>query len=200
MTEFLENSKYVDYFDESIQTLAKKLFSDLHNDVEKAKAAFEFVRDNIPHSFDIKAEVVTVKASDVLKYKTGICFAKSNLLAALLRSQGIKTGFCLQHLTLADDDSMGYCLHCFNAVFLNEKWIYLDARGNKSGVNAQFSLDEPILAFQIRKEYDEYFINGIFSKPDRNVMQILECCNSVDDVMKQLPDKTDEVCDLPNNL
>lgn len=29
----------------------------------------------------------------------------------ILRNQGIPTGMCYQHLTLAEDDSKGYCLH-----------------------------------------------------------------------------------------
>ncbi len=48
------------------------------------------VRDNIHHSRDYKDEITTYKASDVLKYKTGWCYAKSHLWAALLRA---KTGW-----------------------------------------------------------------------------------------------------------
>jgi len=58
---------------------------------------------------------------------------------------------------LGDDDTQGYVVHCFNAVYIGGRWIKIDARGNKPGVNAQFSLDEPILAFPCRPEYDEYF-------------------------------------------
>lgn len=36
-----------------------------------------------------------------------------------------------------------------------DKWIRLDARGNKETVNAQFSLDEEILAFLVRPELNE---------------------------------------------
>jgi len=112
--------------------------------------AYEFVRDKIPHSFDVGANVVTAKASDVLKNETGICHAKANLLTALLRSQKIPAGFCFQHITLMDDDSKGYCVHCFNAVRLDGRWIKIDARGNKAGVDARFSLNKPILAFPCR--------------------------------------------------
>ena len=109
------------------------------SDVEKARVAFEFVRDEISHSFDCGATVITARASDALKHRTGICHAKANLLAALLRSQGIPAGFCFQRITLADDDSMGYCVHAFNAVYINGKWIKLDARGNKPSIHTHFS-------------------------------------------------------------
>lgn len=184
---FLEEDEFIDYSESIIQKKAKKLFKDTSNDIEKVKIAFEFVRDEIPHSLDIDTEIITIKASDVLRYKTGICHTKSNLLAALLRSQNIPTGFCFQHLTLLNDDSEGYCLYCFNAVYLNNKWIKLDARGNKKGVNAQFSLDKPILAFYPREEYDEYFFEGIYSSPDNLRMKELQSKDNLSE-FKDLPD------------
>ncbi|MDF2565141.1 MAG: transglutaminase domain protein [Massilibacillus sp.] len=116
MKKFLEENNYIDFHSMIIQE--NDIFDMRMSDEEKARAAFEFVRDKIPHSFDCKATVITAKASEVLKYKTGICHAKSNLLAALLRSQGIPTGFRYQHLTLLNDDSAGYCLHCYNAIYI----------------------------------------------------------------------------------
>ena len=93
-------------------------------------------------SWDIQSSRVTCKASDVLYYKEGICYAKANLLAALLRSQGIPTGFCYQRLMLFDTPDKGYCIHALNAVYLASinRWIRLDARGNKPGVKAEFSI------------------------------------------------------------
>ena len=185
---FLENTHYVDFQTQIIQDKAKELFTDDMTDIEKAEKAFLFVRDEIPHSFDIQATAVTAKASDVLKEKTGICHAKSNLLAALLRSQRIPAGFKFEHLTLADDDSLGYCTHCYNAVYLQDKWVELDARGNKPGVDAQFSLSEAKLAFMPRKEYDEYFIEGIFAEPDIEVMTRLDRSKTLEDVVGGLQD------------
>jgi transglutaminase-like putative cysteine protease len=97
---FLSEDKYVDFSAPIIQAKASELFDGIMDDTQKARAAYEFVRDKIPHSFDIGATTITAKASDVLKHETGICHAKANLLAALLRSQGIPAGFCFQHITL----------------------------------------------------------------------------------------------------
>ncbi|MCG2991451.1 transglutaminase-like domain-containing protein, partial [Escherichia coli] len=69
-----------------IQEKINVLFNDELSELEKVKTAFEFVRDRISHSWDIQSTRVTCKASEVLKYKEGICYAKSNLLAALLRA------------------------------------------------------------------------------------------------------------------
>lgn len=196
MKRFLEENTYIDYHTQIIQKKAAELFSPGMDEIEKTKVAYEFVRDYIPHSFDCDAKVITAKASDVLKYKTGICHAKANLLAALLRSQGIPTGFCFQHITLMDDDSMGYCVHAFNAVFLKDKWIKLDARGNKPGINAEFSMEEPVLAFSNREEYDEYFWDGIYASPHMPTMQMLEKADCLQDILENIPDCVEEEPDV----
>jgi transglutaminase-like putative cysteine protease len=189
LTAFLAEDKYVNFFSPNIQAKASELFNGVTDDIQKTHIAYEFVRDKIPHSFDINAKIITAKASDVLRHETGICHAKANLLAALLRSQNIPAGFCFQHCTLADDDSEGYCVHCFNAVWLEGRWIKLDSRGNRVGVNAQFSLDEPILAFPPRLEYDEYFWHGIYTTPHSETMAMLDQADSLDYVFKNIPDK-----------
>lgn len=196
MEKFLQEDQYIDYSSETIKNKVKELFSSDMTEIKKTKVAYEFVRDEIPHSFDCNAKIIVARASDVLLNKTGICHAKANLLAALLRSQGIPTGFCFQHITLAQDDSLDYCVHAYNAVFINNKWIKLDARGNKQGVYAQFSTDEPILAFQNRKEYDEYFFDGIFANPHKATMLMLEKAESLQDIMDNIPDCVSEIPDI----
>lgn len=196
LTNFLLESEYIDFSLPIIVSRAEQLFKNDDSDIEKAKTAFEYVRDEIPHSFDIKAKIITAKASDVLKYKTGICHAKANLLAALLRSQGIPTGMCFQHITLASDNSIGYCVHCFNAIFVDNHWVKVDARGNKKGINAQFSLDKPLLAFPNRKEYDEYFWNGIYSNPNADTMKMLDAASTIKDILENIPDYINETPDI----
>ncbi len=73
MDAFLEACEYVDFHADSIRRKAEDLFPSCMGDVDKARVAFEFVRDEIHHSFDIRAERVTARASDVLRYGTGIC-------------------------------------------------------------------------------------------------------------------------------
>ena len=169
------------------------LFAGMDSEVEKAKAAYYFVRDEIPHSFNCDATVITSKASDVLKYKTGICHAKANLLAALLRPQGIPVGFCFQHITLSNDDSLGYCVHCYNALFVDKHWVKVDASGNKNNPNAEFSLEEPMLAYSNRKQYDEYFWAGVYSIPHAATMKMLENSKNLEDILMNIPDNIDDI-------
>ncbi|MGG4144229.1 transglutaminase family protein [Paenibacillus algorifonticola] len=181
LDDYLEETTEVDYGHFSIKALASELYSQSLNEMDYVKTAFEFVRDHISHSVDIQSSRVTCRASEVLLFKEGICYAKSNLLCALLRCQGIPAGFCYQRLTLGDTPDTGYVIHALNAVYIRSigKWIRLDARGNKSGVDAQFSLEEEKLAFPIREEYDEIDYPVIYTKPNiktiHSLLQNTDC-------------------------
>ena len=134
------------------------------------------MRDEIPHSWDIKSQIVSRKASEVLINKTGICWTKSCLLAALLRANNIPAGISYQYLTRADDASDGYIIHALNTVYIDslEKWIRLDARGNKAGVNAQFSLEKEFLAFPARPDFGEKDYRDNHSDLDSRLKEILK--------------------------
>lgn len=191
INDYLQESIEVDYSASIIQRKTGELFKANQTDVEKIRNAFEFVRDEVSHSWDIQDELVTCHASEVLNYQKGICYAKSNLLAALLRSQGIPTGFCYQRLMLFDTPEKGYSLHALNAVFIKSlnKWIRLDARGNKEGVNAQFSPDKESLAFSVNPELDEIDYPIIFVEPNRKTIEVLrKHNNALEMYLNFLPD------------
>lgn len=157
-----------------IQTCVDSLGTSQQSKEEKVRATFHFVRDQIHHSWDIQSRRITCKASDVLRHREGICYAKAHLLAALLRAQGIPTGFCYQRITLGDSPDTGYCLHGLNAVRLSSRWIRLDARGNKPGVHAEFSTDREQLAFPVRPHYGETDHPTIFPHPHPATVQVLQ--------------------------
>ena len=134
---------------------------------------------------------MTVSASDVLREGVGICWAKANLLAALLRANGIPSGFSYQRLTLGDTPDTGYGIHAMNTVYIAsiDKWIRLDARGNKEGVDAQFSPDEEKLAFHITSEGEEDYHDN-HSYPDKRLMKVLEeNTDALDMCLHHLPDQ-----------
>ncbi|MDQ2086979.1 transglutaminase-like domain-containing protein, partial [Herbivorax sp. ANBcel31] len=150
-----------------------------------------FVRDDIKHSADIDGKIVTCKASEVLKYRQGICYAKSHLLAAMLRFLGIPTGLCYQKLLLNDDTAPYIILHGLNAVFIRDigRWIRLDARGNIGCIDAQFSIEHERLAFHVRKEKREEDIWTIFSNPDKSVIDRLNQYDDTLELYNNLPSK-----------
>ena len=63
------------------------------------------VRDEISHSGDFRVNQPTCAASEVLRHKAGWCFAKSHLLAALLRANSIPAGLCYQRLVDVDSET-----------------------------------------------------------------------------------------------
>ena len=111
-----------------------------------------------------------------MQHTEGICYAKSHLLAALLRAEGIPTGFCYQRLMLFDTPEKGYCIHALNAIYIQSlnKWIRLDARGNKRDINAQFSVTEEKLAFRINRTLSEIDYPMIYDKPHPKIIQVLK--------------------------
>lgn len=171
---YLEHSAYLDFHDADIQ---KRIASfDQKTEIERVRAAYEFVRDEISHSMDIRSAEVTRRASEVLRQGHGICYAKSHLLAALLRGMGIPSGIVYQRLAWDDTVEGGHSLHALNTVYLREagKWIRLDARGNKPGVDAQFFVDAEQLAYRPREELGEIDYDVNFHEPHPAVIDALE--------------------------
>ena len=68
-----------------------------------------------------------------------------------------------------------------NTVFIDElnKWIRLDARGNKENVHAEFSLDEERLAFPIRDQLGEVDFRDNNSDLDERLVKILKESKSI---------------------
>src|SRR5882672_10058951 len=146
---YVEDTIVIDWQTPAIVERARALAGALTGDEAKARACYGFVRDEIAHTADAGLDALPCRASEVLAARTGIGFAKSHLLAALLRSLGIPAGFCYQVVRRAPD-STEMLLYGFNGVYLAtvERWISLDARGNKPGLDARFDVDTPQLAVQ----------------------------------------------------
>ena len=186
MNKYLEATEYIDWEDPAIVTQAKILAKSSSSLEETTRKCFEFVRDEIKHSWDYKLNPVTYKASDVLNHGTGYCYAKSHLLAALLRANNIPAGLCYQRLTITDVPP--FCLHGLNAVYLKQfGWYRLDARGNKQGVSAEFCPPVEKLAFPIATQ-GEADLPEIWAEPLPVVIQVLKQYKTVQEVANNLPD------------
>lgn len=187
--EYLKEDEVIDYNNETITGLVDSLSRKADSETEFIRLSYQFVRDNISHSADINEDIITCTASEVLEAGHGICFAKSHLLAALLRCQSIPAGFCYQKLVLDDETAPVLVFHGLNGVYMKEykKWIRLDARGNKEGVNAQFSIDEERLAFPIRPERGEKDSFIIYPDPDIKILQKLKTHKTRTELWDDLP-------------
>ena len=111
-------------------------------------------------------------------------------MAALLRVKGIPAGFCYQKLILDDETAPYLTYHGLNGVYLEDidRWIRLDARGNKTGVQAEFSVGKEKLAFPVRKEWEEIDDFTVYPVPDVNVIQALKENETREELWNNLPD------------
>lgn len=142
---FLAASDQIDFHHPAVAAKAAELRRE--TPAATTAACFEFVRDAITHAVDAKAETIVSRASDVLAAGTGYCYAKSHLLAALLRANGVPAALCYQRLSL-DDVGPPFILHGLNAIHLPETgWQRIDPRGNKPGIDTQFVPGEESFAY-----------------------------------------------------
>jgi len=188
--EFLKATEIIDWTHPLVSSKARELSTGLAGAVDIARRCFEWVRDEIQHSSDFERNPVTCSASDVLAAGTGYCYAKSHLLAALLRANAIPAGFCYQRLSI-DDKGAPFSLHGLNAVHLPEiGWYRVDCRGNKVGVDAQFTPPIERLAFRLVFREERNF-SEILPDPLRIVITALSTFRTWDQLYKNLPDWTE---------
>jgi transglutaminase-like putative cysteine protease len=187
LKRYLKATHVVDWTNPEVSAKAKQLSGGSTNVQEVARRCFEWVRDEIQHSYDFQRNPVTCSASEVLAGRTGYCYAKSHLLAALLRANGIPAGFCYQRLSM-DDSGPPFCLHGLNAVFLPEiGWYRVDARGNKVGVDAQFAPPIEGLAFRLNSSEERDF-QEILPEPLPIVIHALRAYPLWNQLSENLPD------------
>lgn len=187
MEKYLRATEVIDWQDPQVLAKAQELSNGTGGARDIARRCFEWVRDHIQHSSDFRRNPVTCSASEVLAAGTGYCYAKSHLLAALLRANGIPAGFCYQRLSV-DETGAPYSLHGLNAVHLPEfGWYRIDSRGNKPGVDAQFSPPVEKLAFRIVLPEEKMFPD-ILADPLAVVVTALRAHNTWDDMYRHLPD------------
>jgi len=191
---YLEDTITIDWQTPAVMEQARRLLEGCDTPEARIRALFEFVRDEVDHSIDHstgpETDKTTCRASEVLAERTGLCYAKSHLLAGLLRVAGFPTGFC--YARLADDEKPDrLTLHGFNAVYWTptESWIFLDARGNRPGVEAECRFEAPwSLAFSPNAELGETFLPFIYKRPGKRIIDLLERAPDFAAVRRNLPD------------
>lgn len=175
-SEYLGKDAVIDYGHPDVEQQANRLLHAAQDSVAYAKACFEFVRDQIAHSWDAQDRRVTLSASDALREGVGLCYSKAHLLTALLRAGKVPAGLCYQRLT---DDGEQFDLHGLVAVYLEGSWHRQDPRGNKPGVDAQFSMVEECLAWPVRPDLGECDYPEVFRTADPLVVEVLSRADDV---------------------
>jgi len=187
MEGFLRPTAVVDWKHPAVLAQAVQLRGCLDDAGAIARRCFEWVRDTIRHTSDYQLDVVTCTASETLTHGSGFCYAKSHLLAAFLRANGIPAGFCYQRVRV-DDTSPRYSLHGLNAVWLpGIGWYRIDARGNRADVDAQFTPPIEQLAFATTGS-GEASLPEVWPDPLPVVVDALRAHCSAQSLYQHLPD------------
>lgn len=189
---FLEKTDIIDWDHPQVLAQAKQLTH--ATEWQTAKACYEFVRDRIKHTGDQGSGVTTLTASEVLSQKSGWCYAKSHLLAALLRANDIPCGFDYQRLSCSEYRDDLYCLHGLNQLYLQDfGWYRVDARGNKQGIEAKFNPPEACLAFELSD--NEWDLGCNLSAPLPEVVEALTQFKDYDAMIENFPDLPPKLSD-----
>jgi transglutaminase-like putative cysteine protease len=189
MKEFLQSTAIIDSDNPTIIAMAVQIAGDAEDDEEVARRCFFWVRDSVRHSLDYQVPVVTCTASDVLEHRAGFCYAKSHLLAALLRARGIPAALCYQRLAL-DSTGSDFFLHGLVSIYLNlHGWYRVDPRGDKPGVMSDFRPPVEHLPFTPKLD-GERDITERFPDALGCVVTALQHWTTAADVRANLPDYT----------
>ena len=131
---FLMESKYCDVSHPAIQELALRLVDGIDDPVARARAIFEWVRDEvryvIPHDW-------SQTASETMETRMGSCTNKANLLVALARAVGIPGAYEVlrvrgKHylgpvwIPMLQDICDEVSCHVRAALFVDGRWIKCD--------------------------------------------------------------------------
>ncbi|MFF9125611.1 transglutaminase domain-containing protein [Streptomyces sp. NPDC014889] len=184
LSAYLAADEAIDHEHPLVRETAARLAEGVADSYAYARSAYEFVRDGIPHAQDAGDPRVTWRASDVLRLRTGICYAKAHALAALLRAEDIPTALCYQRLT---HDDGGHVVHGLVAVRFDGAWHRQDPRGNKPGVDAQFSLAGERLAFVPDPKSNEVDYPVLYAEPHLAVLAALKAAPDRPRLWKTLP-------------
>ncbi|MFJ4971845.1 hypothetical protein [Streptomyces sp. NPDC088755] len=99
----------------------------------------------------------------------------------------IPAGLCYQRLT--DDDGTNPGVHGLVALRLpgHERWARVDPRGNRPGVDAQFSLGAERLAWAVREEIGEVDYPAIHATSPTEVLHALRNARDRAELWQDLP-------------
>jgi transglutaminase-like putative cysteine protease len=185
--DYLQVTPIVDWDRPEILALARALAGGRDDPVAVARRCFEWVRGEIKHSGDHRLGPLTWWAAQGHRHGTGFCYAKSHLLAALLRANAIPAGFCYQRLSI-DGSGAPFCLHGLNAVHLpGIGWYRIDARGDREGIATAFDPPSERLAFEPRLAGEATF-DAIWPAPLPVVVEALTGRGSYAQLLDHLPD------------
>ena len=176
LAHLLAASEVVDYHHPEVARLAGSLRASTPD--ATARRCFEWVRDEVAHSIDVQRDDVTCTASEALAARTGLCIAKSHLAVALLRANGIASGFCYQRLRLGGP-APAFCIHGLIPVWREgQGWYRCDVRGNNATVHCEYTPGRENLAFGAHNEGEQLY-SDVWAQPWPELVRRMQLLPSI---------------------
>jgi len=142
LEEYLKPTYYIDSDSEIVIEIANKVTKNLDSDIEKAKALYYWVRDDINYETNVSftTRKKHYKASHAITKKRGWCVQKAIALAALGRVINVPTRL---HFADIRNHAAGkkiiklmktdvFIFHGYAELFLDGKWLKVTPAFNKS--------------------------------------------------------------------
>lgn len=123
---------------ETISMVVQSLIEGAETDIIKMERIYYYIRDEIKFGWVYPQEI---SPEEVLKNRRGVCMQKTNLLVAMAREAGLKARFHFMYVnkTALEDFLPGFAYnkwvnpfpHTFPEVYLNGKWVSMEATFDK---------------------------------------------------------------------
>jgi hypothetical protein len=133
--QFLRPNALIDSEDDRVQRLARRAVGNTRDPWDKAVKIEHWVFQNIR---DKNFATAFAPASEVARNLTGDCSEHAVLSAALCRAVGIPSRVAVGLLYMDDDRRRlkGFGFHMWHEVYVNGRWVALDASWDQSTVDA----------------------------------------------------------------
>jgi len=168
----------IDYKNESVKTLTRRLIENTNNDFEKARSIYRWITKNIAYDVDSyfknNIDYQKVQAENVLRTKLSVCSGYANLFNEMATAVGLKSevvsGFAKGY-GFEPGDKIGESNHAWNAVKIDKTWYLVDCTWGSGNIGADKKFN--------RSYTDFYFLTPpdhlIFSHfPDNSRWQLIK--------------------------
>lgn len=139
--EYLNNSNLVQAEDHELINLSNEIIKDVTTDYDKIKVIHDWVVNNIYYTYEASTEnpdMIDLSATGVLKSRIGSGQGYANLMAALLRAQGIPCKVVMGRITdnlWTQEEAFSEDInHAWNEVYIDGKWIIIDSSWNSNNI------------------------------------------------------------------
>ena len=122
-----KSSRYCQVNNGKIKSVVSSLTSGLNNKIDKAKAIFNYVRDNIAYDYYYDSHKGALGA---LNSKRANCVDQASLLVAMYRTAGFKARYV--HGTCVFSD--GVYGHVWTQVLIDDTWVVGDSINTKNSL------------------------------------------------------------------